>query len=97
MVYFQAQYDIRTQTAYGLEALIRCQHRVEGPLSPDRFIPLAEETKLIIPIGEIVLRAVCKDAVRWRNEGVFNGWIVVNVSGVQIKRFDFAQTIKNTA
>ena len=96
IVYYQPKYDLDSKSVHGLEALVRWQHPTEGLLHPDKFIPLAEETKLIIDIGEIVLRQVCNDAVKWRKEGILKERIAVNVSGVQINKSDFIKTLKNT-
>lgn len=94
IVYYQPKYNLDSQSIEGLEALVRWQHPEDGLLSPDKFIPLAEETGLIVSIGEIVLRKVCQDIVIWKREGLLNGRIAVNVSGVQINKSDFVKTLK---
>ena len=94
VVYYQPKYDLDSKSIKGLEALVRWVHPNEGLISPDRFIPLAEETKLIIPLGEVVFRQVCKDAVTWRKEGILKNRIAVNVSGIQINESDFIKTIE---
>jgi len=96
IVHYQPKYDLDSKSVHGLEALVRWKHPTEGLLNPDKFIPLAEETKLIINIGEIVLRQVCSDAVKWKQEGILKDRIAVNVSGVQINQSDFIKTIENT-
>ncbi len=96
VVYYQPKYNVDSKSIQGLEALVRWQHPTDGLLAPDTFIPMTEETNLIIPIGEIVLTKVCHDAVKWSKEGILNGRIAVNVSGIQINKSDFKKTLENT-
>jgi diguanylate cyclase (GGDEF)-like protein/PAS domain S-box-containing protein len=77
-----------------LEALIRWQHPVHGLVSPAEFIPLAEETGLIIPIGEWVLRRVCKQIVDWQGSGTAPPIVAVNVSGHQLRQDGFAGMVR---
>nr|WP_321266470.1 EAL domain-containing protein [uncultured Sulfurimonas sp.] len=94
-VYYQPQEELNgTNTIIGLEALVRWNHPSLGIISPDRFISIAEETKMILQIGEIVLKQACKDIKKWKDEGLCRGRIAVNVSGVQLEHSDFAEIIK---
>ena len=83
---YQPQFDLRTGRLIGAEALIRWNHAQLGYISPARFIPLAERSGLIIPIGDWVLQEACAQAERWRAAGWTDLTISVNVSPVQFKR-----------
>ena len=78
---FQPIVDIATGTMTGAEALLRWNHPTRGPISPAEFIPIAEETGLIVPLGEWVLREACREAARWPGHMT----IAVNVSATQIR------------
>ncbi|HEU4740921.1 MAG TPA: EAL domain-containing protein [Meiothermus sp.] len=86
-VYYQPQVALGGGEVLGLEALVRWRHPRYGLLPPGRFIPLAEETGLIVPIGNWVLREACRRAVEW---GVR---VAVNVSAIQFCRADFAGVV----
>ena len=83
---YQPQWELETGRLIGAEALIRWRHAEMGAISPVRFIPLAERSGLIIPIGEWVLQEACTQAQRWRAAGWTDVTISVNVSPVQFKR-----------
>jgi diguanylate cyclase (GGDEF)-like protein len=83
---YQPQFDLRTGRLIGAEALIRWHHPDKGPISPARFIPLAERSGLIVPIGDWVLQEACAQAQRWRAAGWTDLTISVNVSPVQFRR-----------
>jgi diguanylate cyclase len=83
---YQPQFDLRTGRLIGAEALIRWRHAELGQISPARFIPLAERSGLIIPIGDWVLQEACAQAPRWRAAGWTDLTISVNVSPVQFRR-----------
>ena len=92
---YQPQYDVRTQKLVGLEALIRWQHPEMGVIAPNDFIPLLEETGLIVPVGEWALRQACQQASHWQQHGKPELIISVNVSGRQFNNPDFVATIQN--
>ncbi|MEQ1598639.1 MAG: EAL domain-containing protein [Methylotenera sp.] len=92
-VYYQPQMSLITGDIIGAEALIRWNHPELGLVSPAKFIPVAEETGLIVQIGEWVLRQAALQAMQWVNEGYAMQWISVNVSGVQVMRGSFADTV----
>jgi len=83
---YQPQIDLTSGTVVGMEALIRWQHPTMGLISPMRFIPVAEESGLILEIGEWVLREVCMQGRIWQAKGLEMVPIAVNVSGVQFTR-----------
>src|SRR5690606_23998241 len=83
-VHYQPQLDLHSGTIRGFEALVRWNHPARGVVLPVDFIPVAEDTNLIIPIGEWVLRQACRDALDWP-EGVK---VAVNLSPAQFKRGD---------
>jgi diguanylate cyclase (GGDEF)-like protein/PAS domain S-box-containing protein len=85
-VFYQPQVDTATEDIVGMEALIRWEHPELGMISPGFFIPLAEETGLIIPIGEWVLRAACQDARRWQLRYSLPLRISVNLSPLQLRQ-----------
>ena len=87
--YYQPQIDINTGKIVGLEVLLRWHHATLGSISPSEFIPLAEETGLIIPIGNWVLRHSCLQAIAWRNMGLPPIQIGVNLSIKQLQHKDF--------
>ncbi|HEX8542443.1 MAG TPA: EAL domain-containing protein [Pseudomonas sp.] len=93
-IWYQPKLDLATGALDGAEALIRWRNPELGLVSPADFIPLAERTGLIIPIGEWVLDQVCSQARRWRDSGCFNLRIAVNVAVLQIERSDFVETVR---
>ncbi len=78
----------------GFEALMRWQHPTLGMVSPARFIPLAESSGLIVPLGEWALRTACAQMVAWRQAGHPNLRISVNVSAIQFKRAGWVETVR---
>ena len=85
-VYYQPQVNARTEDIVGMEALIRWEHPELGMISPGFFIPLAEETGLIMSIGEWVLRTACADARRWQQRFRLPLRIGVNLSALQLRQ-----------
>ena len=88
-LHYQLQTSLEDGTICGAEALMRWRHPKRGMISPAEFIPLAEETEAIVPMGEWALRTACRDAA----EGRIPGTIAVNLSPVQFCRDDLAETI----
>jgi diguanylate cyclase (GGDEF)-like protein len=84
-LHYQPQIDLRTGRVTGLEALLRWAHPQRGLLGPGEFISLAEESGMISQIGEWALREACTDARRWRERGLLNAPVAVNVSGRQFR------------
>ena len=82
---YQPQIELQSGSVHGCEALIRWQHPKQGLVSPLDFIPVAEETGLIVPIGEWVLRTACEQAKQWQDAGHEPFMLSVNVSAVQFR------------
>jgi len=93
MLFYQPQIDIRTGKMIGVEALIRWLQPDLVLIKPNEFIPLAEETGLIIPIGEWVLRTACAQSKAWQKAGLNSMRMTVNVSAVQFKQQNFVETV----
>jgi EAL domain-containing protein (putative c-di-GMP-specific phosphodiesterase class I) len=93
VLHYQPQVNLDTARCTGVEALIRWQHPQHGMVSPGDFIPLAEETGLIIPIGEWVLRTACVQAKAWQNLVVEPIRIGVNISARQFHQTDLVRTV----
>ena len=91
---YQPQVDIRTGSVTGLEALLRWQHPHFGLVPPDKFIRIAENSGLIVPIGEWVLRTACRQARKWQDDGLPRVTVAVNVSAVQFRQQGFCELIK---
>ncbi len=89
-VHYQPLMDSRSGLITGAEALVRWRDPVKGLVPPSDFIPLAEETGLIVPLGTLVLRTACEDAASWPRELT----IAVNVSPVQFKDASFVDTVR---
>ncbi|HEY4744895.1 MAG TPA: bifunctional diguanylate cyclase/phosphodiesterase, partial [Desulfuromonadaceae bacterium] len=92
---YQPQYDISSRRVVGLEALLRWHHPQKGDIFPRHFIAIAEETGMIIPIGEWVLRTACRQARAWHDAG--HPWlrIAVNISARQFKQDTFVGLVKS--
>jgi diguanylate cyclase (GGDEF)-like protein len=88
-LHYQPILDLKRDEIVGCEALLRWNHPTKGTISPLDFVPLAEETGLIVPIGEWVLREACRQAASWPT----NISIAVNVSALQLQREDLSQMV----
>jgi len=95
-VYYQPEIDARTGRIVGAEALLRWRHPQRGYISPATFIPIAEDSGLILPIGEWVLRQACRQAVEWQRAGLPKIRVAINVSGVQFRRQDLIELVRDT-
>ncbi|HEY9612052.1 putative bifunctional diguanylate cyclase/phosphodiesterase [Allocoleopsis sp.] len=88
LVYYQPQVNLKTGKIVGTEALVRWQHPERGLVSPDKFIPIAEETGLIVPIGEWVLKTACQQTKIWQDAGFRGLRVAVNLSSRQFSQID---------
>ncbi len=93
-VHYQPIVDITSNRVMGLEALLRWKHPTHGYILPGRFIDIAEETGLIVPVGEFVLQRVMQDVGHWRRAGVSLVPIAVNISAVQLQRTNLPEKIE---
>ncbi|PVZ19840.1 MULTISPECIES: bifunctional diguanylate cyclase/phosphodiesterase [unclassified Pseudomonas] len=92
-LWYQPRIDLASGRVQGAEALLRWRDPAQGLIYPDLFIPVAERTGLIVPIGQWVLDNVCVQQRRWRTRGVFEGRIAINVATPQIERSDFVTSV----
>jgi len=97
ILYFQPKVEVSSREIIGAEALIRWKSAELGLVSPMEFIPLAEETGLILPIGEWAIRAACRQVARWEKLGYRNLRMAVNLSARQFKETDVAKLILESA
>ncbi|KKL35668.1 diguanylate cyclase [Burkholderia contaminans FFH2055] len=93
-LFYQPKVDLKTGQISGVEALIRWRRPGIGVTPPDRFIPIAEETGLILPIGEWVLRTACAQAVAWHRNGFPPIRIAVNLSARQFRQQNVAELVR---
>jgi len=94
-VYYQPIVDIKTGKIKKAEALVRWEHPTEGLISPGKFIPLAEETGLIVPLGEYVLKEACLQAQAWIDQDYQPIEISVNLSAQQFHKSNLTETVKD--
>jgi EAL domain-containing protein (putative c-di-GMP-specific phosphodiesterase class I) len=94
-LFYQPQLDIKSGKLVGAEALIRWFHPEFGMVSPAHFIPVAEASGLIVAIGDWVLQEACREVARWRDAGMSNPVVAVNLSALQFARGNIEQTVSN--
>lgn len=93
-LYYQPQMDLRSGRIAGLEALLRWQHPRHGLMSPEDFVPMLEETGLVVPVGEWVLHSACAQYRRWRDAGVEPLRISINVSARQFRELTLLERVR---
>jgi len=93
-IQYQPQFDMASKSISGVEALLRWNHPERGIILPDNFIPIAEKTGLIVPIGEWVLSKACIQLKKWHDKGHSALHLAVNISGVQLKEDDFVDMVQ---
>lgn len=93
ILHFQPQINLKTNTVTAVEALLRWNHPELGMISPGDFIPIAEETGLIVPIGDWVLRTACEKGKQWQREGLPPLRVAVNLSAIQFLQKDLIEKI----
>jgi diguanylate cyclase (GGDEF)-like protein/PAS domain S-box-containing protein len=96
VVNYQPLVDLQTGEVWGSEALVRWEHPKRGLLEPSQFVPVAEETGLIVPLGESVLEEACRQAVQWKRERPQASPLVVcvNLSARQLRHHDLTETVE---
>jgi diguanylate cyclase (GGDEF)-like protein/PAS domain S-box-containing protein len=94
LLHYQPKVDLTTGKITGMEALLRWQHPEHGLLLPGAFIPIAEECGLIVPIGQWVLLRACRQSQEWRESGIANVPIAVNVSAAEFRAKDFLSGVR---
>ena len=95
VLHYQPRYDLSTGMLCACEALLRWQHPTRGAISPAEFIPLAEESGLIVPIGEWVLREACRQVQRWQARGLEVCPILVNISARQFRSLELLSMVRS--
>lgn len=93
VLHYQPQVEARSGRLIGCEALVRWQHPEMGLVPPAHFIPVAEDSGLIVPLGEWVLAEACRQQVRWAGQGLV---MAVNISALQFRRGDFVEMVERT-
>lgn len=93
-LFYQPQIDTTNGTIFGAEALIRWNHPKQGIISPASFIPLAEETGMILAIGQWVLETACQQAIKWKEQGFDSLLLSINVSVRQLEEPDFDMLLR---
>ena len=93
-LWFQPEIDLRTGAIIQREALLRWLHPQLGQIAPARFVPIAEETGLIVPLGNWVIREACLEAWKWQHTGDAGIGVAVNVSALQLAKPNFAGTVQ---
>ena len=96
-LFYQPKYDLRSRSVSGCEALLRWQHPERGMVSPAEFIPVLEETGLIVAVGEWVLRRACEDLRSWSEQGLQEIPVAVNLSARQFRQSDLHERILGIA
>jgi diguanylate cyclase (GGDEF)-like protein/PAS domain S-box-containing protein len=95
VLYYQPRVELATGAIIGLEALLRWAHPAHGLVSPDEFIPVLEDTGLILEVGRWALARAARDHVRWRAEGLKVPRIAVNVAAIQMRHNNFVEDVKS--
>ena len=93
-LYYQPQVDLLSGEIVGFEALVRWQHPERGMVPPDEFIPLAEESGLVVPMGDWVLREACRQLQEWSAVGLAPRLMAVNVSAVQLSHGHLVDSVR---
>ncbi|TAK71945.1 MAG: EAL domain-containing protein [Gammaproteobacteria bacterium] len=95
LLHYQPQFDLNNEKLIAAEALLRWQHPQKGLLLPIDFVPLAEETGLIVPIGEWVIRTACKQNKEWQKAGFPPIRVAVNITAQQLKQQNIVDVVRS--
>ena len=93
-LHYQPQYDLKSRKISGAEALLRWNSKKLGRISPEEFIPIAEETGMIVSIGYFVFEEACKEYMRWEEQGLGIDTIAVNISSIQFQEENMLEKFK---
>lgn len=93
ILYYQPQVDMAENKIIGVEALVRWNHSEKGMVPPGKFIPIAEETGLIIGIGEWIIEEACRQMMQWKETGIEISYIAVNISAKQLMHGNLEKTV----
>jgi EAL domain-containing protein (putative c-di-GMP-specific phosphodiesterase class I) len=93
LIHYQPKVDISSGQVSGAEALIRWNYQSTSMIPPSDFIPIAEESRMIVPIGDWVLYNVCKQQIEWKQKGITSLRTAVNISAVQLQNKNFLNTV----
>ena len=94
ILYYQPQYTLNTGKISGAEALLRWENKKLGWISPEKFIPIAEETGLIVDIGYFVFEEACREYMRWEELGLGVASISINISSIQFREDNMLKKFK---
>ncbi|RDE24758.1 EAL domain-containing protein [Motiliproteus coralliicola] len=95
-LYYQPKLELHSRRVLGMEALIRWHHPTQGLISPADFIPVAEETGLIVPLGQWVLEEACRQTQEWHQQGFTHLRVSVNLSARQFAKADLVEDVRKT-
>lgn len=96
LLYYQPKVNLGTGEITGFEALLRWQHPKLGMMEPAKFISLAEDCGLIVPIGRWVLNEACAQVKRWSFDGIFKGSVAVNISALEFNSSNFVEQVRKS-
>ena len=95
ILHYQPKIDLATGVVVGAEALLRWQDPLKGMVTPATFIPRAEENRLMVPIGNVVIKKAFLQMKQWEKNPCFSGRLAINISSVQLEEEDFVTTLKS--
>lgn len=90
---YQSKHSLQDNSIQGYEVLIRWQHPELNTISPDEFIPLAEQTGLIIDLSSWVIAQTCQQAIQWKKDGITFAKLAINISSVELINFELAKIL----
>jgi diguanylate cyclase (GGDEF)-like protein/PAS domain S-box-containing protein len=95
LLHYQPKVNLDTGMITGAEALLRWKHAEWGMISPEKFVPIAEDCGLIVPIGRWVMREACMQAKQWMDAGLMPGSVAVNISALEFRKTNFAAGVRD--
>lgn len=93
-IYYQPQISLKDRKVYGVEALVRWEHPELGLLTPEKFLQIAEDSRLIVPLGKWILLTACTQMAQWKKEGIDIQLVAVNLAEAQIRDPNLVDTVK---